>query len=484
MRRGSMGRLRYRIFALLAGTLIATPVATAFVAGTAAAAPTAPATSGVRVAPALPFPVPPAIPEFDKGFYQPPASVVASKAPGELISARRVNLAALSVAPINVDAWQISYRSTNTRNQPIAAVATLIKPRGPVHPGPSKLVSWQSAEDSTAQYCAPSYAMQQASIPGQLTGSADSTYELLQITSLVAAGWSVVIPDHEGPDSAFAAGPLAGRITLDGIRGARNFAPLGLKPDLRVGLMGYSGGAIATGWASELHKSYAPELPIVGAAEGGVPANIRALVDLANNNAASGLIMAGIIGVSREYPELAHFLDQHINPLGRALIAGKNPLCLSYQAALAPFVNIKGLFPGPGDPLDAPGPRKVLDQLKMGKTVPDFPMFVYQSNPDWIAPVGPVNKLVSTYCADPNARVRYVRDHFSEHISLAVVGFAPAMVWMQQRLDGKPAARGCSTSDQGSMTLDPQNWRPFVNLVGNNIAALFQAQLGNPPVRP
>ncbi|WP_210756662.1 lipase family protein [Gordonia paraffinivorans] len=458
-----------------AAIALTTVIGAALGSGTAAAVP---------VAPALPFPVPPAIPEFDQDFYLPSPATYVDKAPGELIAARRVHLAALSVIPINVDAWQISFRSTNTRGEPIPAVATVLKPKGPAKPGPSKLVSWQSAEDSTALYCAPSYALQQASIPGALTGSADSAYEVLQITSLIGAGWSVVIPDHQGPESAFAAGPLAGRITLDAIRGARDFSPLGLKRDLRVGLMGYSGGAIATGWAAELHESYAPELPIVGAAEGGVPADIRAMVDLANNNAASGLILAGIIGVSREYPELERFLRRHLNPLGKALLASKNPLCLTYQSALAPFLNIKGLVNLPGDPLDYPTPRKVLGQLKMGANVPDFPMFVYQSNPDWVAPVGPVNELVRTYCADPDASVRYVRDHFSEHVSLAIEGFAPAIVWMRDRLDGKPTGVGCTTADQGSMSLDPRTWRAFVNLVGNNLALLINQELGNPPRLP
>ncbi|GAC85836.1 putative lipase [Gordonia paraffinivorans NBRC 108238] len=458
-----------------AAIALTTVIGAALGSGTAAAVP---------VAPALPFPVPPAIPEFDQDFYLPSPATYVDKVPGELIAARRVHLAALSVIPINVDAWQISFRSTNTRGEPIPAVATVLKPKGPAKPGPSKLVSWQSAEDSTALYCAPSYALQQASIPGALTGSADSAYEVLQITSLVGAGWSVVIPDHQGPESAFAAGPLAGRITLDAIRGARDFSPLGLKRDLRVGLMGYSGGAIATGWAAELHESYAPELPIVGAAEGGVPADIRAMVDLANNNAASGLILAGIIGVSREYPELERFLRRHLNPLGKALLASKNPLCLTYQSALAPFLNIKGLVNLPGDPLDYPTPRKVLGQLKMGANVPDFPMFVYQSNPDWVSPVGPVNELVRTYCADPDASVRYVRDHFSEHVSLAIEGFAPAIVWMRDRLDGKPTGVGCTTADQGSMSLDPKTWRAFVNLVGNNLALLINQELGNPPRLP
>ncbi|MGZ8177557.1 lipase family protein [Williamsia sp. SKLECPSW1] len=455
-------------------------LAAATVAPGAGAAPQPAAPS---IAPAPPFGTVPLPPEFDPRFYAPPAAEVTAAHPGQILAARRISLAAFSVVPLAVDAWQVSYRSTNTRGEPIPAVATLITPRG-TDPGKTRrLVSWQSAEDSTAQYCAPSYVLQQGSVPGNLSGSIDSSLEVLQIASLLATGSSVVVPDHEGPRSAFAAGPLAGRIVLDGIRAARSFRPLALAPDARIGLMGYSGGAIATGWAAELQRSYAPELHITAAAEGGVPADIRALVDLANRNLGSGLIMAGVIGVSREYPELARFLATHVNPLGRALLTAKNPLCLAYQAALAPFVDIKGLFSGPGDPLDQPVPRRVLAQLKMGSTTPTIPLFVYQSHPDWIAPVGPVDALVRTYCASPGARVEYVRDHFSEHISLAVAGFLPAMLWMNDRLDGKPARTGCSTTDVGTVLGDPAVRQAFVDQVGDVLGGLFQRQLGNPPRR-
>ncbi len=42
-------------------------------------------------------------------------------------------------------------------------------------------------------------------------------------------------------------------------------------------MVGYSGGSIATEFASELAPKYAPELNIVGVAEGGIP------VDFAHN---------------------------------------------------------------------------------------------------------------------------------------------------------------------------------------------------------
>lgn len=150
--------------------------------------------------------------------------------------------------------------------------------------------------------------------------------QFLEIAAAVQQGWAVVAPDHQGPNSAYAAGPLAGRITLDGIRAAENFAPLGVDgAKTPVGMLGYSGGAIATGHAAELQSSYAPELNIVGAAEGGIPADLKSMLNMANNNAASGLIMGGMIGVSREYPELASLMDQSLNPLGKSLVFAKIP---------------------------------------------------------------------------------------------------------------------------------------------------------------
>lgn len=101
--------------AVAAGLAIsASPVAT-----NAAAAQEVPAQ------PALPFPIPPAPPYLDPAFYQPDPARVSAAEPGEILAARQVNLANFWLIPLNVNAWQLSYRSTNTRGEPIAAVATV-----------------------------------------------------------------------------------------------------------------------------------------------------------------------------------------------------------------------------------------------------------------------------------------------------------------------------------------------------------------------
>lgn len=447
-----------------------TAMAATFNAANATGEPDGTVPVAVQPAPAIPLP-----PELDPGFYQPPADLVASKAPGEIIAARQVNVANAGLIPVNVDAWQVSYRSNNSRDEPIAAIATVLKPRGSA---PDKLVSMQIAEDSLAAYCSPSYAVQQWSA-ATAVGQIVAPLEFVVAQAELQQGWGVVIPDHQGPNNAFAAGPLAGRITLDGIRAAKNFEPMRLAADTRVAMYGYSGGAIATGHAAELKQSYAPELNIVGAAEGGVPADFGPLLNIGNGQVWSGMIMGAVLGLGREYPEFADLLNRDLDPLGQALSAVKGGLCVQYNTALLPFMNIKGLLNVPeGDPMRNPVVLDTLDKTRMGKAVLDMPMFIWQANPDELVPVGPVNTLVDTYCQDPNAQIQYTREHLGEHIATEVSGSATALLWLRDRLNGVAAAPGCSTSDDGLMAANPDGLALLGQTFGDTIASFFGKAIG------
>lgn len=437
--------------------------------GVAVAAPETSGPETVLIQPAATIPLPP---ELDPAFYHPSTDAVAAKAPGEIIAARLVNLANFGLIPLNVDAWQVSYRSNNSRDEPIAAVATVLKPRGSA---PDKLVSMQVAEDSLGAYCAPSYAVQQSSV-ATLAGQIVAPLEFMIAQGAVQQGWAVVIPDHQGPNEAYAAGPLAGRITLDGIRATRAFEPMQLATDARIAMYGYSGGAIATGHAAELHQSYAPELNIVGVAEGGVPADLGPVLDNSINGIWSGMAMAAVIGLSREYPEFSALLDQTMDPLGKALSVIKGGLCVQWNTALAPFMNVKGFLRTQGDPLDHPVVREVLDSTRMGKSVPTMPMYIWQGNPDELIPVGQVNTLINTYCQDPAASVQYTREHLSEHITTELFGTGPALLWLRDRLNGVPASQGCSTSDVGWLAMNPDG----LQLVGQTFGETLASFLGKP----
>ncbi|MEV6274410.1 lipase family protein [Nocardia sp. NPDC051832] len=446
----------------------------AILAGTTTAvAEPEPAAPAIPAAPLVPLP-----PEFDPAFYRPAADVIANTQPGGLIAARQVNVANFGIIPLNVDAWQVSYRSNNTAGQPIPAVATVLKPRG-VAPEPRKLLSVQIAEDSLAGYCAPSYALQHLSVAA-FAGQIVAPAEFIFAQAALQQGWAVVIPDHQGPNSAYAAGPLAGRITLDGIRAATAFEPLGVGAQAPVGMYGYSGGALATQHAAELKQSYAPELNVVASATGGNGPDLGAALNMANNQATAGLVLAAVIGLTREYPYFAEYIDRNIDPLGRALMIAKNPLCVQYQSMLLPFIDLKGLlWSAAGDPMRNPAVQRVMEETRLGKTVPDMPMFIWHSRWDEILPLGSANQMVDTYCADPRANVQYTRDWASEHIVAEVSGGPAALLWLRDRLNGVPAQPGCSTTDVASMAAAPGVLPYAGSVLGETVMSLFGKPIGS-----
>lgn len=426
----------------------------------------------VPVAPPLPFPVPPAPPYLDPGFYNPDPMRVAAAQPGDILAARQVNLANFWVLPLNTNAWQLSYRSTNTRGEAIPAVATVIVPHRPAPTGQRSLLSFQFAEDSLSINCAPSYSLQMGSLPNPLNPVIGA--EFIEVQAMLQLGHAVVVPDHQGPNAAYAVGPLGGRITLDGIRAAENFEPAQLSgADTRVGLWGYSGGAIPTAHAAELQPEYAPELNLIGSASGGLMADIAMAIDYNNGTSTfGGAVLGGLFGVAREYPEVNQFIDRYMNPLGKAARVVHEGQCVALQFAAFPFVSIKGLFDYPGDPMLAPEMQPVLKELSLGhRGTPTSPLFIYESPFDEVMPVNAVNRLYDTYCKDPNAQVFYTRDLLSEHGIAAVSGTASAVIWLNDRLNGIPAPAGCSNRDVPSMILDPGALAAFANTIGQTLAS-------------
>jgi hypothetical protein len=404
----------------------------------------APAEAAPHQAPAI---APPA-PDKDP-FYQPPEGYE-SKAPGTILRSRPGSLALFSLFKEKVKAWQVLYRSTDAEDKPMATAALVLVPENV--PSPSKdrpLVAYQVAEDSLALKCAPSYQMQAGVFPENPVVQA----EVLLVNGLLKNGWAVVVPDHEGPRSAYAAGILAGHATLDSIRAAESLPEAGLSAKAPVGMMGYSGGSIATGWAAELQPSYAPELNVKAVAEGGVGADLDAAVRNINGGPFGGYALGGALGVGRAHPELGAYIDSILNAEGKDLAKRLGESCNSMIVLQGLFKDINKLTTKP-DPFDDPIPRKVMALNKMGRRTPTAPMFIFHSVNDELLPVKPVDDLVKTYCAN-GASVSYNRDQLSEHITLVATGAPLELAWMQDRLSGKPAQPGCTTKTHTSMALDP-----------------------------
>jgi hypothetical protein len=206
----------------------------------------------------------------DDPFYQPPAGyVVASH--GTVLRARTITATILGV-PLPVKAWQLLIRSRDSGGAPTAEVVTVMVPNAKwAGPGARPVVSYQVAEDSVGAQCAPSYV-----IRGGLAGiTSNAAPETGLVATLLLKRWAVVTTDYEGPRSEFLAAGQEAHGVLDGLQGALSYAPDTLSARDPVALWGYSGGAFATAWATQLQARYAPRLRFVGIAIGGTPSAER-----------------------------------------------------------------------------------------------------------------------------------------------------------------------------------------------------------------
>lgn len=234
------------------------------------------------------------IPPTQDPFYSEPEPFFKELAPGTVIRLRAAPGNLTTLVANCTAAYNILYRTTDSRYAPSWAVTTVFVSARPV----PALLSYQIPYDSASLNASPSYALY----------STDSASSVADISTALSLGWLVSVPDYEGPLASFTAGVQSGHATIDSVRavlsvhGSLNLTGPGNGNDsLNYAMWGYSGGALASEWAAELAVQYAPELNFSGAALGGLTPNVTSVL-LAIN----GTIAAGLAPVS--FPNLVFLL--------------------------------------------------------------------------------------------------------------------------------------------------------------------------------
>jgi hypothetical protein len=276
-------------------------------------------------------------PNHDAFYEYSGTTPLAQIAPGTVLKKRSIQLA-FGPATTPVSAEQLLYRTTDQLGHPTVTVTTVIAPE-PL-PALSPIVGYLSFYDDLGGKCDPSYTLAGGN-PGASNQSEAEEEELL-ILFYVENGWIVTVPDFEGTQLHWMAGRQSGYGVLDSLRATES--ALGLNSSTKIGLSGYSGGALAGDWASELAPTYAPKLNIVGAALGGIPVDQASLFRYANGTPVFSSALPGILlGLSRAY----HLrLGRYLSPYGRKVVNAESNTCigsdfgkypgLTYQKLLKP----------------------------------------------------------------------------------------------------------------------------------------------------
>ncbi|WP_329466872.1 lipase family protein [Streptomyces sp. NBC_01431] len=395
---------------------------------------------------------------------------LSSYAPGAVLKKRTLQYHIVGL-PTPVKAVQLLYRTNDAQGRPAANVTTVVRS---ITGDGSKAVSYQSFYDSLNPQDGPSRA-----IAGDVTlGGVIANAENLFLVPLLAKGYNVVISDTEGQTADFAAGPEYATNTLDSIRAATDpETGTGMDADTKVGLMGYSGGAIATNWAAALAPKYAPDVNrrLVGFAEGGL------LVDPAHNlkyvNGAvvwSGVIPMAIIGVARSY---GIDLKQYLNSYGLQVYSALEHGSLLNALGHYPGLTWKELAkPQYANPNSATEFVEAVNKINLGSAAtPTVPGFIAQGNGgvvegtfgnppgigtgDGVMVAGDVRSLARQYCATGNDSIAFHQYNLLSHVPVAAAWAPGAIGWLDDRFADRKAPSDCGHIPSGN-SLAPEQPTP------------------------
>jgi hypothetical protein len=338
-----------------------------------------------------------------------------------------------------VKATQLLYVTTDELGRKTVSVATVLQPIDRAASSADRVVSYQTAYDALGAECDPSYALQ--------TGMEGDLPNLL---SYVASGYTVVIADYEGQDLAYGAGQQSGYETLDAIRAAEKWLGIA-EASTPVGMVGYSGGSIATEFASELAPAYAPDLDIVGVAEGGVPVDpFHNLVYVDHPSSSwTWVIPAVFEGLVRGFD--IRDPDRYLTPRGIAVVNADKSRCVGGFLGLT----TEEMFRPQYQSLEkVPVLAHIFNHLIMSRTgTPRAPLFIgnglSDSIGDGVMVTKDVQELAYTYCH----RGVPVEFHIYNGLSHTQAGspfLKQAQAFLTQRFDDLPFQNGCSGISPGN----------------------------------
>lgn len=348
---------------------------------------------------------------------------VTTYAPGDVISAQRINAPGFFYARV----WKILYSSTDTHGAPMTVSGTVIVPLSSWS-GPRPIVGYAPGTHGLGDQCAPS---------GYL--AAGNEQEGTLIHEYATRGFAVAVTDYQGlgtpGDHAYMVARSAGHALLDIVRAAQRLSGAELPANGPVGLVGYSQGGHAAAWAGQLAPTYASDLIVMGVAAGGTPSNLRQVAAANEGTSNFGLVLAAGVGMDTGYPELN--LESYLNDAGRAGVEALRNSC-----DFSPYAYKRMSDYTTTNPLNTPQWQAAIDAQNPGGLRPTAPVLLYHSTNDEIIPYSGASALRQRWCSQGVA-VTFWTYYLLGHAATAAYASISVTDWMAARLNGQDARGNC-----------------------------------------
>lgn len=361
-------------------------------------------------------------------FYNAPSPLPAG-GPGTLLKSERLYFNGLTKPPAGTVGWKVLYKSTGATGDSTVVSGSLLIPSIGVE-NVKGLVTVGVGTHGMGDSCAPSRALASGPEP-----------DLATMTALLRRGYAVAVTDYQGLGTTgmhtFGVNKALGPNMLDVVRAVRQIPGIGLDPDGKVGITGYSEGGGAAASAAEMAPTYAPELNVVGAVAGGTLSDPDKAVKPLDGNWFAGLAIAGAIGYDQAYPELN--LEQYLKPSGRWIMQADTEAC---QEFVARFIFNQFSWYMTRNPTRTPEWQARLRENAVGKLKPAAPVYLYHGRLDEAVFYDQTARTRRLWC-DLGANVRWRLNPVTEHFSTQLVEEPTAFRWLEDRFAGIPAKGNC-----------------------------------------
>ncbi|MFT4199806.1 lipase family protein [Gordonia sp. (in: high G+C Gram-positive bacteria)] len=355
---------------------------------------------------------------------------------GRLLSYRPTRARIVPGVRMKAQAWHIRYTTTAATGELIEVTGTVLRP---TNEPAAALVGYAVGSQGLAPRV--------AALSAQLRLGVE--YEASLISAALRHGWVLALPDYPGLGDGgarlhpYVVGRALGPSVLDCVRAARQLPEAGAE-GLPVAITGYSEGGCAAGWALQMQPDYAPELPLVAGAAGGVPADMMALYEFHERSAFSFLLMYTLLGLGSAYPELD--VDRFLTRRGRWLARYFRRTHLLVAIVSGFFLTAWRDIAKAANPLpfDDPQVRARIEENRLGATAPGVPVLVGAATLDQAIAYPQVQALAQEWTA-AGGDVTFSRMRGCEHIAGGVVYHRRANTFLAQHVRAAAATPSGTT---------------------------------------